>query len=206
MSMFSGITEQVEKFIALTSGERDYFMSMLRFKKVRKKSYVLQAGDVCRHKTYVESGCLRAYYVDRMDREHIIRFAVEGWWIEDLQSFISGEPARLEIDAIEDSEIIQIDKLSLEELFEKIPKFETFFRLMIQKDLIAQQQRILMDLSMEAKEKYSSFLNKCAHLEKRLPQHQIASFLGITPQFLSQIRSEYKSSHNGSGMITEQNN
>jgi CRP-like cAMP-binding protein len=197
MNPLQNITEHVEKIISLTEEEKGFFLSLLKCRKIRKRSYVLQSGDICRHKTYVVSGCLRAYYVDNSDKEHIIRFAVEGWWIEDSQSFISGEPARLDIDATEDSEIIQIDKLSQNELLGKIPKFETFFRIMIQKDFISQQQRLLMNLSMEAKEKYRMFRDNCSHLEQRLPQHQIASFLGITPQFLSQIKRECRSSNNG---------
>jgi CRP-like cAMP-binding protein len=180
----------LSRHIQLTDEEKELLWQSVTLRKYRKRQYVLQAGDVCRHENFVVSGCLRAYYVDDAGTEHIIMFAVEDWWTSDLLSFLTQTPAQLNIDALEDAEVLQIERSALEALYHKIPKLERFFRIMMQNAFIAQQQRILFNISKTAKERYLYFIEKYPKLEQRLPQHQIAAYLGITPEFLSQIRKQ----------------
>jgi CRP-like cAMP-binding protein len=180
----------ISRHIQLADEEKEWLWQVVTVRKYRKRQYVLQAGDICRHETFVVSGCLRAYYIDDTGTEHIIMFAVEDWWTSDLLSFLTQTPAKLNIDALEDTEVLQIEHAALETLYTKIPKLERFFRIMMQNAYIAQQQRILFNISKTAKERYLYFIEKYPNLEQRLPQHQIAAYLGITPEFLSQIRKQ----------------
>lgn len=180
----------LSRHIQLTDEEKELLWQAVTVRKYRKRQYVLQAGDVCRHENFVVSGCLRAYYIDDAGTEHIIMFAVEDWWTSDLLSFLTQTPSKLNIDALEDTEVLQIEHLALQTLYLKIPKLERFFRIMMQNAYIAQQQRILFNISKTAKERYLYFIEKYPKLEQRLPQHQIAAYLGITPEFLSQIRKQ----------------
>jgi CRP-like cAMP-binding protein len=179
----------IEALIKLNESEKEYFLSLLKFKRVRKRQYILQTGDVCRYETFITKGCLRSYTVDDDDVEHVVMFGTENSWIEDGLSLSTGSPSAINIDALEDSEIFQIDKSSLEELYKKIPAFERFFRIKFQQAFIAEQQRVICNFTKSAQDRYLTFLERFPNLEHRISQRQIASFLGITPQFLSQVRS-----------------
>ena len=160
-------------------------------KKVKKKAYLLQEGDISRHQYFVNKGCLRTYTIDEKGLEHVIQFAIEDWWTGDMYSFLTQTPARFTIDALEDSELLCLEKNALEELYIKIPKFERFFRHLLQNAFIALQERIIANLSQPADERYCTFITKYPDMEKRLQLKQIASYLGITPESLSRIRSNY---------------
>ena len=188
--MYEQILHNVARHITLTSAERDYFVSILQHRKFRKRQYMLQAGRTDRYENFVIKGLLRAYSVDSRGQEHIVMFAPEDWWISDLYSVIAETPATLNIDAMEDTEVLSIEKPDLEELFLKAPKFERLFRILLQNAFIAQQQRILNSISQTAEERYLQFRTKYADIEQRVPQHQIASYLGITPETLSRIRRQ----------------
>jgi CRP-like cAMP-binding protein len=188
--MYELILQHISKYIQLTEEENDYFISVLQVKRLRKKQYLVQEGDVCRFETFVNKGCLRAYYVDEKGQEHIAQFAIEGWWISDMYSFFTGTPAHLNVDALEDSEFFCIDKASHEELLLQVPKFERFFRIILQNAYVAHQQRIIANMSKTAEERYLEFLERYPQLEQRVPQHQVASYLGITPESLSRIRKQ----------------
>ncbi len=188
--MYALILQNISKHIQLTQEETDYFISVLQIKKLRKKQFLVQEGDVCRYETFVNKGCLRAYHVDEKGQEHIAQFAVEEWWISDMYSFLTSTPAYLNVDALEDSELLCIDKPSLEELYLHVPKFERFFRIILQNAFIAHQQRILANMSKNAEDRYLEFIERYPQLEQRVPQHQIASYLGITPESLSRVRKQ----------------
>ena len=128
------------------------------------------------------------YSVDKNGIEHVVMFAIEDWWVGDLYSFLSEAPTTFYIEALEETDVLQISKPDLEKLYERVPKFERFFRIMFQNAFIAQQQRINMNLSANAEERYITFLKKFPHLEQRLPQKQIAAYLGMTPEMVSIIR------------------
>ncbi|HRI59792.1 MAG TPA: Crp/Fnr family transcriptional regulator, partial [Saprospiraceae bacterium] len=159
-------------------------------RRLKKKEFLLRAGEVCRYESFVLKGCLRNYYLDDKGDEHILQFSVEDWWTSDLYSLLTQTPATQFIDALEDSSVALFDKDDLERLYHQVPKFERFFRIMLQNAFIAQQQRILQNIGSTGEERYLAFRKKYPSLEQRLPQHQIASFLGITPEFLSKIRGK----------------
>jgi CRP-like cAMP-binding protein len=184
------LLQNISKYIQLTQEEIDCFISVIQIKRLRKKQYLVQEGDVCRYESFVNKGCLRAYHVDEKGQEHIAQFAIEGWWISDMYSFLTATPARFNVDALEDSELVCLDKPSLEKLYIQIPKFERFFRIILQNAFIAHQQRIIANMSKTAEERYLDFMNHYPQLEQRVPQHQVASYLGITPESLSRIRRQ----------------
>ncbi len=187
---YESIIKNISKYITLTEKETEIFTSLLKYKAIKRKGFLLREDEVCRHETFVTKGCLRTYYVDQNGLEHVLGFSIEDWWAEDLYSFLTNKPARLCIDALEDTEVLQIEKLNLEKLYEEVPKFERFFRLSFQNAYIAQQERITFNLSSTAEERYLSFKNKYPYCEQRFPQKQIASYLGITPEFLSTLRKK----------------
>ncbi len=189
--MYDLILKNITRFIELTDEEKKFFTSLLKIKKLRKKQYLLQEGDISRYEYFVNKGCIRAYSIDEKGQEHIVQFAIEDWWIGDMYSFLTQTPARLTIDALEDSELFCLDSSSLEILFKQVPKFERFFRLLVQNAFIAGQRRIIETMSLTADDRYCSFIEKYPLMEQRLPLKQIASFLGITPESLSRIRSQY---------------
>ena len=186
--MNKALLDYVARYIQLTPEEEKHFVSILKHRKYLKRQFLVQAGDECRYEIYVVKGCLRAYFVDPNGNPHIIQFAIEDWWISDMASLMTGEPSTLNIDALEDTEVILIERTNLLELYDKIPKFDRMFRLMLSKAFIAHQKRIVDNLCMPAKDRYLGFIQRYRNIEQRVPQNQIASYLGMTPEFLSQIR------------------
>ena len=182
------ILKNISRHIDLSPDEEKYFLSILKQRSLRKRQYLLQAGDICRYENFVTKGCLRAYTVDQKGEEHIAMFAMEDWWISDLYSFLTGTPATQHIEALEESEVLQIEKDDLERLYIEIPKFDRLMRILLQNAFVANQQRILASISQTAEEQYLNFIKKYPALEQRVPQHQIASYLGITPETISRIR------------------
>ena len=166
-------------------------MSKLKTKKLRKRQYFLQEGDVCKYQGFVIKGCLRSYEIDAKGIEHIVQFCPEDWWISDIYSFYTEEPSKNNIDALEDTELLIFDKNSLEDLYKEIPKLERYFRLLMQNSLISLSRRVLSSMSKSATERYCDFIERYPQIEQRVPNHQIASYLGIKPESLSRIRRKY---------------
>ncbi len=150
----------------------------------------MQEGDVSRYLAFVEKGILRYYTVDEKGGEHIIQFAFEGWWLGDQFSFLTGEPSMYNIDALEDCELLLLTKQTEEQMLEKIPKMESYFRLLLQNHLIATERRLVSSLSYSAEDKYKQLIQACPTIPERVPQHMMASFLGITPETLSRLRKQ----------------
>lgn len=188
--MYDSILAHVGQFVTLEPAEADFFTSLLKYKLLRKRQYLVQAGDVCKFDSFMVKGCLRTYFVDERGSEHIVQFAVENWWTGDLYSFLSGSPAAYNTDALEDSELLQIDQPSLNLLYERVPKFERFFRILTQRAFIAAEQRVIATISQTAEERYRHFIERYPGLDQRVPQHLIASYLGFTPEFLSRMRKQ----------------
>jgi CRP-like cAMP-binding protein len=182
--------KHIGKRIALTDEEFDQCISFFIPKSIRKKQFLLQEREVCKHLAFVVRGCLRSYTVDREGEEHIVQFAMEDWWISDLQSFLSEKPSSYTIDALEDSEILLLERENRDKLLETLPKLERFFRILLESNYIASHQRIEESLSDSAEERYLKFTKTYPQLIQRIPQGHVASYLGITPQSLSRIRKE----------------
>jgi len=186
--MFEILFSKVEEKIKLNDVEKDICKSLFSPKKLRKRQYILQQDDICKNLVFVEKGILRSYSLDSKGNEHILQFAPEGWWISDVYSFLTGEAAVYNIEAIEDSELLLISKSSLDELYERVPKFERYFRLLSQANMVATHRRLTASLSDSADEKYLRLLSAYPNIVARVPQHMIASYLGITPETLSRVR------------------
>lgn len=188
--MYDLILKNIARFIQLTPEETDRFTSVLKPRTLRKRQYLVQAGDVFRYECFVSKGSLRTYHIDNNGQEHIVMFAFEDWWTGDMYSFLSGQPALYNVDALEDAELLLIEKSQLEQLYIDIPKFDRFFRILLQNAYIAMQRRISDNMSLTAEERYLNFIDRYPHFEQRLSQKQIASYLGITPESLSRIRRQ----------------
>lgn len=182
------IIQNISRHIRLDSTETDFFLSLLQSKNIKKKNFLLREGNICKTENFIVKGCLRTYSIDEEGTEHIVMFGIEDWWVGDLYSFLTNMPSRFFIDALEDTEVLQISKPDLETLYERIPKFERFFRLIIQNAFIAQQNRIHQNLAYTAEQRYLDFVQRYPHFEQRIPQKQVAAYLGITPVFLSMLR------------------
>src|SRR5260221_11949560 len=187
---FDLLLDNISKFIYLESNEQEIFISYLKQKKLKRKQIFLDEGEVCKYSAFVTEGCLRGYTIDKNGDEHVLSFAPVGWWIADMYSLISQKPGILIIEALEDTEIILLSKADQEKLYIEIPKFERFFRILIENSLVANQQRIIDNMSLTAEERYKIFCKRYPTLIDTLPQKQIASYIGVTPEFFSRMRSE----------------
>jgi CRP/FNR family transcriptional regulator, anaerobic regulatory protein len=185
---YDQIIKNIGQHIWLDVAEADFFVSLLKPESAAKKELILKEGQACKSIHYVQSGTLRAYYVDKEGRESTIMFAVADWWITDMYGFINRQPAMLTIEAVEDSMLVRLKKEDLDRLYVQVPKFERFFRIIMQNAYIREQLRMIQNLSLPAKDRYEHFLAKYPQIARKVTQKQIASYLGITPEFLSIIR------------------
>jgi CRP-like cAMP-binding protein len=178
-----------DRLIPLTPEEKALVKDTFHHRLYRKRQFVLQEGDVCAHINFVVRGCLRMYKIDDQGNTHIIQFAAENYWLNDLGSFHGQHPSGMNIDALEDTVVLQINRDNIISLYTKAPKFDRIFRVLIENSFVGLQQRLLQNISSTAEERYRSFLEIYPHLVNRLSQVQIAAFLGITPEFLSRLRN-----------------
>jgi CRP-like cAMP-binding protein len=188
--MFNLLRTHIEKRVHISDEEFEVISKFFIPKKLRKKQFLLHEGEVCKNIGFVNSGCLREYTIDNKGSEHIIQFAIEDWWISDPNSFLSGLPSTYNIDALEDSKVLLLEKSARDKLLDSCPKMERFFRILIETNFVATQRRITDSLSTSAEERYLKFIKMYPKLIEQVPQNHIASYLGITPQSLSRIRKE----------------
>jgi CRP-like cAMP-binding protein len=188
--MFDLLRAHIQRRISLTEDEFHHCTGFFIPKKIRKSHFLLQQGEVCKYLAFVVKGCLRQCTLDENGEEHVVQFAIEDWWISDMYSFLTGEPATYTIDALEDCEVLLLDRTLQENLCNELPKFERFLRLLLERNFVAKERRIAASLSLSAEEQYLSLLRIYPDIARRVPQNQIASYLGITPQSLSRIRKE----------------
>lgn len=185
---FDLLLSNISKHISLTPEEIAFFTPLLKSKTLSNGEFLLREGNICKYESFVTKGCLKTYYLDENGFEHIIDFSIEEWWADDLYSLLTQTPAKSNIKAIEDTDIAQISKPDLELLYQKIPKFERFFRILFQNAYITQRDQINQALSASAEERYVTFIKQKPYAEKRFSQKDIASYLGVTPQFLSALK------------------
>ncbi|MBA4260060.1 MAG: cyclic nucleotide-binding protein [Chitinophaga sp.] len=188
--MFEVFFSQVKDKVLLSEAEQKLVKTFFSPKKIRKRQYLLQEGNICRHLAFVEKGLLRSYNVDDKGIEHMIHFAWEGWWMADMLSFLSIEPSTYHIDAIEDSELLLISRPDFEEMLLKVPVMERYFRILFQNNIISKERRLISSISNSAEEKFIHLSATNPELIKRIPQQLVASYLGITPETLSRIKNK----------------
>lgn len=191
--MYEQLYKSLHLHVELTDSEWEKCKHSFIPKKMRKRMFMLQEGDICTRLAFIEKGALYSYSTDEKGTQHVMQFGFEGWWIADLYSFLTGDVSRLAIEVLEDCEILLIDKENHQDLEDTIPAFNKYNRILYQNALISLQQRIDNTLGLTAEEKYIRFLNTYPTCMDRVPQHLIASYLGISPETLSRVRGHLAS-------------
>ncbi|MFB6456830.1 Crp/Fnr family transcriptional regulator [Chitinophaga sp. Hz27] len=182
------LRQHVAKYIQLSAEEFELFITDFHPKKISRKAFLLREGEICKYEAFVTKGCFRIYYRDEKGDAQILYFAAETWWATDIDSFINQQPSILNIEALEDCEVMAINKADKDKLYEVLPKVEKMFRIMNQKSLVTFQRRVISSLGKSAEMRYLEFIEKYPALEQRLTQQQLAAYLGISHEFLSKIR------------------
>lgn len=184
------LLQSISKHVQLTEQEQHLLVEASQNRHIKKKQMLVQEGSVHHFTSFVLSGCLRLYAIDKNGYEHILQFAPSGWWMGDIRSLLSGEPGVLNIDALEDTEIVTIEKSAMDELYKTIPSLERFFRILAENSLATYQHRLIDNLSLSAAERYKNFCKRYPTLIEQLPQKQIAAYIGVTPEFMSKMLSQ----------------
>ncbi len=188
--MHERLVKSIQEKTTLTKEVEDQLRHFFIPKKLRKRQYLLNAGDVCQHIAFVEKGLLRSFSVDESGHEHVMQFAMEGWWISDMASFLCHEEATYNIEALEDAELLLLTKSAMDEMIDRIPFMERYFRLLMQNSIIALQRRIRVVQTYSAEEVYLKLMEVQPEIISRASQQHVASYLGITPETLSRIRKQ----------------
>lgn len=180
----------IAKHVSLTPEEQALFLSRTETRRFKAKTLLLEAGTVATHSYFITSGLARSFSMDEQGVPHVLNFGCEGWWMGDLYSLLTQKPGHLTIEVLEDSEIILLSKSNQEQLYHEIPKLERFFRILTENSLIAYQERLMDNLSLTAEERFEKFCTKYPSLIQRVPQKQIASYIGVTPEFFSKMKTK----------------
>jgi CRP-like cAMP-binding protein len=189
--MFEFFAAYLKEKGGLTDKEVNQVKEVTVVKKLRKRQYLLQEGDISHYNSFIAKGCLRLYRVGKDGTEHILKFGIENWWISDYESYNTGLPSKSNIDALEDSELLLIKKEDFDFLCKAIPNFQNFKERLESRSFDVSQNRILSNISETAEEKYENFIKSCPEINRRVPLHMIASFLGVSRETLSRVRQKY---------------
>ena len=187
--MSDKLIAHIRNFVELSNADAEFISQKLSVTKLKKKSFALMAGKLCKANYFVANGCMRLYFISKKDIEQITQFAIENWWITDYYSIDSGKPSRFYIQAVEDREVIVMDQTAEREIIEHVPIFERYLRIMLQKAFTASQRRMEMLNNMTDEERYRNFTTRFPDFNQRIPQYMVASYLGVTPQFVSRVRA-----------------
>ena len=190
MDFEAKLIRNIRELVPLEESKEVAVLNEFKQKKLRKGEYLLLKDAVSSHMRFIAKGALRSYYIDPQGKEHILQLGIEGWWINDLYSYLTRTPAKHYIQTVEESVVLQIHRDALEKLYETVPLLERFFSLKIQRGYIALQERTVQRMSQTAEERYLEFRSKYRLLEQRFPQYMIASYLDVTPEFLSAVRKK----------------
>lgn len=188
--MQNSINIEIFKGVNFSAAEEEMVISKLKKIVISKGDTLLRAGQAVSYQYYVRSGCLRTFFLDEAGKEYTVQFAVNDWWISDYTAFFTGEKSILYIECIQEAEIFQLSKESMEQLYHEVPSIETFFRKKMERFFASFQKRILSDLALPAKEKYQRFMETYPQIEQSIKNYHLASYLGITTESLSRIRKE----------------
>ena len=188
MNVHDKLILHFEERVQLTDQEHNKVRESFKTVTLKKKEMLLFKGEVSSHMRFIAEGCLRSYFIDDEAKEHIVQFGIEGWWVNDLYSYLTRTPAQQFIQAIENTTVLQIHRDTLNKLYDQAPSIERFFRLKFEKAYVALQDRTMNTMSKTAENRYMEFRSKYRDIEQRVPQYMIASYLGITPEFLSAMR------------------
>lgn len=188
------LIDYFNKLLPLDNEEKAFLEEVFKERKIKRRQFILQERDVCKLNTFVVEGCFKMYMVDINGKEHNLQFAIENWWIGDIGSFHTEQPSKLYIEAIENSVILQISKKDQLKLFVDYPKFNRIFRVITENALVSTQRRVLQNISSTAEDRYLDFMQRYPHFFNRISNVQIASYLGVTPEFLSTIRKKISKS------------
>lgn len=187
--MYEVLVHHIEKFITLEPSDIDTLESCLHISTIKKKEHVLKEGQFCNTMYFITKGCMRQYIINDKGTEQTLQFGIENWWITDYLSYHNHIPSHFYIQAIENSEVIAIEKPVLESLLIQIPKLERYFRIVSQKSFGAAQMRIKFLFTMSAEERYHHFNNLNPEFVQRIPQYMLASYLDFSAEFMSKIRA-----------------
>ncbi|WP_431163050.1 Crp/Fnr family transcriptional regulator [Flagellimonas beolgyonensis] len=186
------LLDNLRKSIRLTEREETLVADSFQETVLQKKEFLLSPGQVSQHMRFIAKGCLRAFYMDESAKEHVVQFGVEGWWVNDLYSYLTQTPAKQFVQALEPSTVLQIHRDALNRLYEEVPAMERFYREKFERAYVSLQDRTLNAMSKTAEERYIEFRSRYRGIEQRVPQYMVASYLGITPEFLSALRKNLK--------------
>lgn len=189
--MNAALTNHIRKFISISDEDADKLADFFQLKKVKKKETLLQAGETCKTNYFIVAGCIRLFFIDEKGIEQTTQFAIENWWLSDYMAFHQQQPAAFYIQAVENSELLTISYAQQENMFEHMPAMERYFRLVYQKSVAASQQRAKYQHTYSKEEQYLNFSNRFPEFIQRVPQYLLASYLGFTPEYLSEIRKKY---------------
>ncbi len=188
--MYTNLINHIQRFVSLNQDEIALLHEAIKPYNLKKKEHLLNEGQVCKHIYFVEKGCLRMYFINNKTTEQITQFALDGWWISDYFSLTDNTPSNYYIQAIEASEVLAIETISFEKLLKKLPQLERYFRLTMQRALAANQLRSKYLYEMSKEEFYQHFSNSFPEFIQRVPQYMVASYLGLTPEYLSELRKK----------------
>lgn len=195
MEALEMVNKNISRYVTFTKEELDIFNSLMVFKKIPKKTTILHEGEMCNFEAFVVKGVVRKYFVDPNGFEVILQFGIEDSWVGDISfSIYDKQPSKVFIETLEDCEFLTFTPEAKEELFERAPRFERAFRILLQRNLSATQSRLFNTISMTALDKYLEFLELYPTLSQRVAQHYIASYLGISAEFLSKTRAKLSKS------------
>ena len=184
------IANYIQKFVQLLPEELEVFCNSFKETKIKKRQFIVQPEFTAKYRNYIVDGAFRSYVVGDNGEDHTITFAINDWWITDYNSYIFQQPATMFVVALEDSLIMQLDFKTEQELKKMNPKFETFFRMIAERSVAFYQRRLITNLTKTAEERYQEFDEKYPAIVQRVPQYALASFLGMTTEYLSKLRNK----------------
>ncbi len=187
----STFIEHLRETVDLGETEVALIVPNLEVRRLRRREHLIQPGQVSRNMQFIAAGSMRCYHVDEKGQEHTLQLGIENWWINDLYSYLTGEPSRLYVQAIEAATVIQLHRSRLDDLYKRVPAVSDFFRVKFQQAYVHLQRRTMDAMSTDAYTRYTDFIREYRNIEQRVPQYMIASYLGITPEFLSHLRKKH---------------